>query len=58
MVGGTGWDIGWKAGSRLECFISLLVLVYVFCCFIPITGGSVQRLTIRHSGDGILDLRV
>ena len=37
---GTGCGMEDRMGSRLECFISLPVLVYGFSSFIPIFGGG------------------
>ena len=53
-----GYRMEDRMGSGLECFISLLVLIYVLCCFIPITGGSVQGSSVWHGGNSVLDLRV
>ena len=47
-----------RMGSRLECFISLPVLVYAFSGFIPIFGGGVQGSSVWHGGNSVLDLRV
>ena len=54
----TGCGTEDRTRGRLECFISLPVLVYGFSSFIPIFGGSVQGSSVWHGGNRVLDLRV
>ena len=65
-AGGRGLEqVCWDVTDRSKCshfkscfkgLICGLVLVHIFCCFIPSIQGRVWRLSIGHHSDGILDL--
>ena len=53
-----GWSRPRCSVGQFERFVGSVILVNIFCHFIPIFWRGIRRTSIGHCSDGVLDLWV
>ena len=53
-----GWSRPRCLVGQFECFVGSVILVDIFCHFIPIFRRGIRRTSIGHHSNGVLDLPV